>query len=427
MPILSQSQVNWTWTELDSMPFEASNNAVSSAEVNGVPYVYSFAGIDTTKIWSGIHLKSARYNTQTELWEQIADVPDTLGKIAAAASEVNGIIYVIGGYHVFNGSPFELSSNKVHRYDAANNSWLSDGTDIPVAIDDQVQVVWRDSLIYVVTGWSNTTNVDEVQIYDPTNDNWQMGTPVPNNSQYKVFGASGCIIGDTIFYYGGASTGFNFPAQSRLRKGVIDPNDPTIISWSVVGNSPFGQGYRTASVCIGNTAYWIGGSSTSYNFNGIAYNGSGGVEPLERIMSYNASTGTWDEGSGAPYGVMDLRQAAEISSTEFVVAGSMMAGQQVTDRVFHLEYTGLTSILEDSEIELELYPNPSSGEIRLELGQNDVPAIAEIYDPAGRLVFSEHLIRAQNVLNLRNLKKNVYQLKLYSGGAVTRVKFLLVN
>ena len=40
---------------------------------------------------------------------------------------------------------------------------MPDGADIPKAIDDQVQAVWQDSLIYVITGWSNTTNVVDVQ------------------------------------------------------------------------------------------------------------------------------------------------------------------------------------------------------------------------------------------------------------------------
>lgn len=425
---IASAQMDWVWTELPSMPFETSNNAVAAAEVNGVKHVYSFAGIDTTKVFSGIHLKTARYNTQSSVWQQIADVPDTLGKVAAAASTVQNIIYVIGGYHVFDGAPFELSSNKVHRYDAQNEVWLSDGADIPVAIDDQVQAVWRDSLIFVVTGWSDNTNVDEVQIYDPANDSWQLGTPVPNNSQYKVFGASGTIIGDTIFYYGGASTGFNFPAQNRLRKGIIDPNDPTNITWSVVGNSPFDNGYRTASVSVHNTAFWIGGSATSYNFDGIAYNGDGGVEPLERILQYNSSTGEWEEGAGAPFGIMDLRQAAEISTTEFIVAGCMMAGQEVTDRVFHLEYTGPIGVEENANSgSVSLYPNPNNGRFRLAVSDAEFPMLMEVFDPMGKRVYKQQLTSNMSVLDLSELPPIAYQLKLSGKGGVIGLRFLLVN
>ena len=156
--------------------------------------------------------------------------PDTLGRVASAASVVNRVAYVIGGYRVrrttlraqFRPGPPLRPGVRV---------WLPDGAPVPVPIDDRVQAVWRDSLIYVVTGWSDGTNVPDVQVYDPANDAWQSATPVPNNNLYKVFGASGTIVGDTIYYYGGASLGFNFPAQDRLRMGIIDPADPLQVTW----------------------------------------------------------------------------------------------------------------------------------------------------------------------------------------------------
>ena len=160
LPFFAQAQ----FTELASMPEPVANNAVVAAEVNGQQFVYSFAGIDATKIWSGIHLKSWRYDVTNDEWAALPDVPDPNGgKIAAWANEVNGKIYVIGGYHVAqNGG--EVSSVKTHVFDPITNDWLPDAADIPVAIDDQVQAVWRDSLIYVVTGWSNNGNVTDVQI-----------------------------------------------------------------------------------------------------------------------------------------------------------------------------------------------------------------------------------------------------------------------
>ena len=169
------------------MPERVSNNAVVAAKVNGQSFVYSFCGIDSTKIWSGIHLKAWRYDVEAKKWESLPEVPDPNGgKIAASANVVNGKIYIIGGYHVAsNGS--ETSSDKVHVFDPVTNAWLPDAAPIPVPIDDQVQVVWRDSLIYVVTGWSNTTNVTEVQIFNPATNEWSAGTPVPNQNDYKVF------------------------------------------------------------------------------------------------------------------------------------------------------------------------------------------------------------------------------------------------
>ena len=71
--------------------------------------------------------------------------------------------------------------------------------------------------------------MSDVQIYDPTQDNWQNGTSVPNTNDYRVFGSQAVIVEDVIYYYGGASMGSNFPALSILRIGLIDPNNPTDI------------------------------------------------------------------------------------------------------------------------------------------------------------------------------------------------------
>ena len=197
--LLSSLVLKAQYIELAMMPERVSNNAVVGATVNGKSFVYSFCGIDSTKIWSGIHLKAWRLDVEANTWETLPDVPDPNGgKIAASANIVDGKIYLIGGYHIAqNGG--EVSSNKVHVFDTETNTWLPDAAPIPVPIDDQVQVVWKDSLIYVVTGWSNTTNVTDVQIFNPSLNEWLVGTSVPNQQDYRVFGGAGVIIEDTIF------------------------------------------------------------------------------------------------------------------------------------------------------------------------------------------------------------------------------------
>ena len=189
-----------TWQELPSMPEKVSNNAVTAAVVDGIPYVYSFSGIDSTKECSGDHLKSWRYNTMMQEWSAIPSLMDNSGKIAAGASTVNNQIYVIGGYHLASNCA-ETSSNRIHSYDPVSNTYNFTYI-IPTATDDHVQAVWRDSLLYVVTGWSNSGNISDVQVYNPTLHEWFEGTPVPNNDDYKVFGASGAIVGDTLYYIG---------------------------------------------------------------------------------------------------------------------------------------------------------------------------------------------------------------------------------
>lgn len=345
--LASFSQTAWTWTELDTMPVRISNNAVAPGFISGQPYVYSLGGIDTSKIFSGITDRAFRYDVTNNTWIEIAPVPRTQPLIASSASMVKNKIYILGGYHVFSNGD-ETSSNEVIVYDPESDSYLPNGQNIPVPIDDHCQAVWRDSLIYVISGWSNTGNVTNVQIYNPELDSWSVGTPVPNASAYKVFGSAGYILGDTIFYYGGAASGLNFPAQAKLRKGLINAVDPTIITWSQEQDGPENS-YRSACLAHGNNIFWVGGSPISYNYNGIAYNGSGGVEPLYQIMRYDAFEQTWYAGTGAPYGVMDLRGVAQVGPTSWIICGGMQTGQQVSNRTFLLEYDPVTGGIEEQE------------------------------------------------------------------------------
>lgn len=328
---MTGAQIKIKWETVPAMPMAVSNNAVCAGKIADTNFVFSFGGIDTSKKYTGITQRSFRYNTVSKIWKEIAPLPDVLGKIASAASVIKNKIYIVGGYHVLPGAR-EISSARVHIYEPATNSYV-EGAPVPGGIDDHVQGVWRDSLLYIITGWSQNGNVSTVQLYNPANNTWQHGTSVPETKQYKVFGASGVIIADTIYYAGGAYYEKNYPLGSVFRKGIISKDDPTQIEWTNEEDSS-ALGYRMAAVAIDNVPYWIGGSAVSYNYNGVAYNGSGGVSALSRLIGYS-SQGYLSLYKQLP-AVMDLRGAAVIGKNQFVLAGGMSSGQQVTNKVYQV-------------------------------------------------------------------------------------------
>jgi len=156
-------------TKVAELPVKVSNNAVCKDFIDDKPYIFSFAGIDSTKLYSGIHLKSFRYNINTEKVVQLPDLPDSRGKIACAANRIGNIIYISVGYHVYKDG-HEVSSNKMHRYDIKNNAFLKDAANIPIPTDDHVQAVWNNKLIYIISGWSNKENIPNVQVYNTINN-----------------------------------------------------------------------------------------------------------------------------------------------------------------------------------------------------------------------------------------------------------------
>lgn len=333
--LVAFSQTPWSWNRMDDMPFETSNNAVVEAIVGNSKYVYSFGGIDTTKTAAGIHQRSCKYNVAGDFWQEIDTLPDTLGKIAAGASFINNKIYIIGGYHVLpNGS--EVSSDKVHVYNPATDEFEADAAPIPLAIDDHVQATWRDSLIYVVTGWSNNGNKPDVQIFDPVNNTWTAGTSVPFTTNFTSFGASGYILQDTIYYFGGVAGSFSFNAVSHFRKGVINPNDPTDITWTLQPNNPSLPGYRQACSGTKDRIFWVGGASVGYNFDGIEYGTSNGVDPETNILNFSGVDDNFSVFPNQPYGVMDLRGIANLGNGYWMIAGGMDSLQKVSDKSYLL-------------------------------------------------------------------------------------------
>lgn len=362
------------------MPEAVSNNAVCEGYVNGKAYVYSFAGIDTSKSHDGIHLRSWRYDVENDAWQALPDLPDTLGKVASGASYLNGIVYIIGGYHVFdNGS--EVSSKRVHRFDCASNTFLSDAADLPLAIDDHVQAIWRDSLMYVITGWSNSANTSAVQVYDPSTDSWTLEYQIWNGGIYSSFGASGTIIGDTIYYFGGARFGANFPIQPQLRIGVINPTDPLDISWSHIQMEDSSALYRPACINMNGTPHWIGGSRITYNYDGIAYSDGSGVSPAGALEHPEDSTMII---SACESILMDYRgQAWFPERGELYLCGGMAQGQEVSNQCLLLETTPLSVSEALNSEPLCIYPNPTGDQFFI---NSQEAGTVSIYDVEGRLL-----------------------------------------
>lgn len=414
---IAQAQI-WQAMPIADLPEPVANNAVCGAKVQNRNYMYSFGGIDTTKVYSGIHLKSYKYNVDTDSWITLADLPDTLGKIAAAASNVKGRIYIIGGYHVYQNSS-ELSSRKVHVFDPITDNYLPDAQDIPIAIDDQVQCVWRDSLIYVISGWSNTANVTAVQIYNPSQDNWTVGTSLPNNADFAVFGSQGIIKGDTIFYYGGARMGLNFPCTDLLRIGIIDSANPSSINWlSPISNT---NQYVYRGIVLNNpdnSVSIIGGSQASYNFNGLAYNNNLGVNPVNEQYKYDIANQVFTIDSSQVIS-MDLRGHAYGEGGVGFICGGMTMNQQVTAKAFKLEYVkpnGLNGI--DENERFKIFPNPAINKIFVTDVGSDYPVIFQIQNTLGQSLNTGVLTSKNNSIDISQLSHGMYYLSLQVKGLI---------
>ncbi len=307
------------------LPLAVTNNAVAIDTSVHPAVIYSTLGIDSTLQWSGITTRAFRLTLGNDRWEELPRVPGAVGRIAATAQVVGGQFILIGGYTV-DSAGVEVSVPDVNIYDADRGEWVP-GAPMPVPVDDAVSGVWRDSLIYLVSGWHDTDNVTAVQVYDPTADQWLQATPTPGPG---VFGHTGGVVGDEIVYIDGVTRNPDRPRFRLIKqtwRGRIDPATPLEIRWDSLAPPHGPARYRAAAGICGADLVFVGGTDNPYNYNGIGYDGRSS-EPILGGFTYRREGDAWLASPAAPLGTMDHRGLI-VSPQGTWIIGGMRSGQRV--------------------------------------------------------------------------------------------------
>jgi N-acetylneuraminic acid mutarotase len=317
------------WMEAPPLPIPITNNAVAGMPTSDGPAVFSFLGLDSTKRWDGITNRAFRWDLGEPAWKEIDPVPGP-GRLAATAQVVRGEIYVFSGYTVAEDGR-ERTLPDVAIFNPGTGRWRQ-GSPILEPVDDAVSGIWRDSLIYLISGWQDRDNVRDVQIYDPATDSWQQATPIPGT---PVFGHAGGVVGDVIVYLDGVRR--NAGGQPRYEivteswQGQIDENSPTKISWSRLPNHPGPPLYRAAATAVDGWVLFAGGTDNPYNYDGLGYDGVPS-HPLDGVFGWNAQTGSWHSLPRLTTPSMDHRGIVALPG-QLVIVGGMVAAQRVTPGV----------------------------------------------------------------------------------------------
>ena len=199
-----------TWTQKTSYPGLTMHHPVAAA-YNNIVYV-----IGGHVMSSGSNYASKAtyaYNTLTDTWKKVADMPGNVGKVAGTAFTL--------GNQIFSGmgieEPVEVFHNEYFQYDIATDKWTSIadypgkgtfaavsftiGTDGYVvtgadANNNQYQDLYR--LHYTpVSGIEETTNL-EFNIYpNPVTNAFKIQNEEKNIS-FELYNTTGCLLGSYI-------------------------------------------------------------------------------------------------------------------------------------------------------------------------------------------------------------------------------------
>lgn len=324
----------WIVSEGPDLPVPLTNNAVASAVIDGRAHVFSFLGLGPGRDHRAITTAAYALDVAAGRWDRLPDVPGPAGRLAATAQALGDKVYVFGGYAVAADGA-ETTSPAVDIFDLRSRRY-SRGAETPVPIDDTVSGVWRQRLVYLVSGWSTDRNVADVQIYDPAANAWRAATPIPGT---PVFGHAGAIVDDTIVYCGGArmqpGQTPKYGLSAECYRGDIDPADPATIAWQAIAPHPGAARYRAAAGAVqaGATSgvLFVGGTANPYNYNGVGYDGQPS-EPEASTWLYDVTGRAWIPGPLVPAASMDHRGLVSADDRWWIVGG-MGTGQMVSPAV----------------------------------------------------------------------------------------------
>ncbi len=315
------------------MPYAVTNNAVAAIQYEDGYALYSFLGLRPGKTWQDVTNIAMGYDSQQDQWFELPPVPGA-GRLASTAEVVNGKIYIFGGYTVGEDHT-EVSTPEVFRFNPTTQQYAR-LSDMPLPVDDAVSVVYQERYIYLVSGWHDTGNVADVQVYDTQTDRWQRATDFPGE---PLFGHAGGLAGNTLIVCDGVKVTSppgaekrSFAISDACYTGEIDPRNPYAISWRGIAQHPGPPLYRAAAAAVnGNHIWFVGGTDNPYNYDGTGYNGQPSV-PLKISFAYDARADSWKTLSDISKPAMDFRGLPMAGNKAFLIGG-MRVNQEVSNEV----------------------------------------------------------------------------------------------
>lgn len=184
-----------------------------------------------------------------------------------------------------------------------------------------------------------------------------------------------------------------------------------------------------------NTAYTINvttnSSASSYGFQLTAENnantkigtftaGSGSKVSGQRIThSSPSATGSWSFTWTSP--------STDLGRVTFYAALNASNGNGGTsgDQIITANTSSASlSVLQQNRLDFDMYPNPASEKVTLQLPSGSEKAIVQFYDYVGRLALTKKITNLDTKVDVHHLSSGVYIIKVVSDNKIGSQKFI---
>ncbi|PRY89827.1 IPT/TIG domain-containing protein [Mongoliibacter ruber] len=156
------------------------------------------------KSWNTINYEDLyEYNTNTNTWKKLSNLPQGLNSRSKASA------VVLGEYAYIFGGALDTGMTGLYRYEAAKDSWVI-LAQVPDAISSQTGFTLNNK-IYCATGSPVGGGASpDVWIYDPLSNTWEMGATVGKIGRYRAFSF---VINGQAYVGGGEGQGQGWNAS----------------------------------------------------------------------------------------------------------------------------------------------------------------------------------------------------------------------
>jgi N-acetylneuraminic acid mutarotase len=270
------------WLTKAAIPTPRSEVAV--AEVNGKIYV--LGGYSSSR-GQAVH---EEYDPATDRWRSRANLPKGLNH--AGAVGLNGKLYMIGGYSESGGAVADT-----YVYDPAADRWSALAS-MPTP-RGALGVAEVGGKIYVVGG-RNTADVGANEVYDPATDRWGRLAAMPTPRDHLGVAA----LGGKVYAMGG-----RFETFAR-NTGINEVFDPATGRWERRADMPTPRS-GIAAVSLAGHVLVFGGEETQGTF--------------EENEAYNPTADAWVALAPMPTARHGIG-AAVVSETVYIPSGGPTPG-----------------------------------------------------------------------------------------------------
>jgi N-acetylneuraminic acid mutarotase len=188
------------------------------------------------------------YDPATDRWEDLAPLPEARGALGLVA--LDGRLYAVGGATLRLGGPV---TGAVDIYDPEADTWSS-ATTMPTP-REHLAVAAGAGTIWTAGGRANGDDGRQIastaEVYDPTGDVWETLPPLPTPRG----GVAGIWVAERFVTVGGETI---FSILDPLTHPDVEAYEPATDTWLALPPLPTPR-HGLATAAVGKTLYTIGG------------------------------------------------------------------------------------------------------------------------------------------------------------------------